>query len=69
MDETGYENATKAAPAADGELNRWLQRVEGMYTTACPLLSSPHLVVSDVTSGDVWRVPGDIERVGGDICQ
>ena len=43
--------------------------MEDTYTTAYPLLSSPHLVVSDVTSGDVWRVPGDIKRVGSDICQ
>jgi len=30
MDGTGYETATKAAPGADGELNRWLQSVPCM---------------------------------------
>ena len=31
--------------------------------------STPHLIVSDVISWDVWRIPGDIKRVSGDICQ
>ena len=40
--------------------------MEEMYTM---FYSTPHLIVSDVISWDVWRVPGDIERVSGDICQ